>query len=141
MACPSLQQLYCLICKSSFNTSLVIEEFLISIVERNFNRNCSNIEYLIEPTLIIVGTIFIAIRNCLRVALRKKFAHPNCEKCMVACGVIKLHTQTKLKKTYCTEYCRKRRKNKMSSYIQKCLPVHRRFFAFDRRFHLFFMTS
>ena len=74
------------------------EEMEESIEERKSNKNCSNIKYLIEPTLIIVGTIFIAIRNCLRVALRKKFAHPNCEKCMVACGVIKLHTQTKLKK-------------------------------------------
>ena len=47
-------------------------EIVILIVERKFDKNCLNIEYLIEPTLIIVGTIFIAIRNCSRVALRKK---------------------------------------------------------------------
>ena len=40
-------------------------------MDKNHNKKlyiC--IEHLIEPTLIIVGTIFIAIRNCLRVARR-----------------------------------------------------------------------
>ena len=87
-------------------------EIVILIVERKFDKNCLNIHYLIEPTLIIVGTIFIAIRNCLRVALRKKFAHPNCEKCMVACGVIKLHTQTKLKKPFVLNIAEKEEKIK-----------------------------